>query len=239
MNTVKFDRKAVKLVAHRGLSGLETENTVAAFVAAGNRDYVGIETDVHKTADGHYVVIHDSETARVAGVEMNVEASTLKALREITLLNKGCGTRADLHIPTLEEYLGTCHRYEKIAVLELKGSFDKESVGEILSRCIEAHGLENMIFISFDYQNLVYLRELSDEANVQFLTTKPIDEALIARLLAYRMDLDVHHPQLNAEAISLLHENGIKINCWTVDDPEVVTRLAEWGVDYITTNILQ
>ena len=239
MNTVKFDRKAVKLVAHRGLSGLETENTVAAFVAAGNRDYVGIETDVHKTADGHYVVIHDESTLRVSGVEMTVEESSFKELREITLLNKGNGTRADLRIPTLEEYLGTCHRYEKIAVLELKGPFDKESVSEILSICCEHHGLEQMIFISFDYQNLVYLRELSETAKLQFLTSKPIDEALVARLLAYRMDLDVHHAVLCEDAVRLLHENGIEINCWTVDRPEDGERLAAWGVDYITTNLLQ
>lgn len=239
MDTVKFDRKAVKLVAHRGLSGLETENTVAAFVAAGNRNYVGIETDVHKTADGRYVAIHDESTMRVSGVEMTVEESSFEALRAITLLNKGTGTRADLRIPTLEEYLGTCHRYEKIAVLELKGPFDKESVSEILSICRELHGLENMIFISFDYQNLVYLRELSETAKVQFLTSKPVDEALVARLLAYRMDLDVHHAALTEESVKLLHENGIEINCWTVDRPEDGERLAAWGVDYITTNILQ
>ena len=52
--TVKFNRSsAVKLIAHRGLSGLERENTAAAFVAAGNRAaYFGIETDVYRTVDG-------------------------------------------------------------------------------------------------------------------------------------------------------------------------------------------
>lgn len=239
MNTIRIDRKACKLVAHRGLSGLETENTVAAFVAAGNRDYFGIETDVHKTSDGQYVVIHDESTLRVAGTELSVEGSTLETLRAITLLNKGNGTRADLRIPTLEEYLGVCRRYEKVAVLELKGGFDKESVAQILSLCTELHGLENMIFISFCYQNLVYLRELSEEATVQFLIKAPIDGALIDRLKAYRMDLDVHHESLTEEAIALLHENGITVNCWTVDSPERAEMLAAWGVDYITTNILQ
>ena len=42
-----------RMVAHRGTSGLELENTNSAFVAAGNRSYFGIETDVHRTADGH------------------------------------------------------------------------------------------------------------------------------------------------------------------------------------------
>ena len=32
---------------------------------------------------------------------------------------------------------------------------------------------------------------------------------------------------------------GIKVNCWTVDDPEIAERLVSWGVDYITSNILE
>ena len=47
MNTIKVTNAgSVEFIAHRGLSGLETENTCAAFVAAGNRSHVGIETDV-------------------------------------------------------------------------------------------------------------------------------------------------------------------------------------------------
>lgn len=50
MDTIKIDRNNVRLIAHRGLIGLEKENTCAAFVAAGNRESIfGIETDVHHT----------------------------------------------------------------------------------------------------------------------------------------------------------------------------------------------
>ena len=66
MDTVKLDNKTVRMVAHRGLSGLEKENTCAAFVAACNRaTYFGVETDVHRTADGQFVIFHDDNTARV------------------------------------------------------------------------------------------------------------------------------------------------------------------------------
>ena len=47
MDTIKFDKKKTVMIAHRGLSGIETENTNSAFVAAGNRSYYGIETDIH------------------------------------------------------------------------------------------------------------------------------------------------------------------------------------------------
>lgn len=65
MDTIKFDSNAVKMIAHRGLSGIERENTCPAFVAAGNGGYFGIEADVHVTKDGKFVIIHDETTERI------------------------------------------------------------------------------------------------------------------------------------------------------------------------------
>ena len=63
-NTIKISKKNVKMIAHRGLSGIECENTNEAFIAAGNRSYYGIETDVHVTKDGKYIIIHDKDTKK-------------------------------------------------------------------------------------------------------------------------------------------------------------------------------
>lgn len=66
MDTVKIKSNLVNMIAHRGLSGLERENTFPAFVAAGNRSYFGIETDVRKTKDGKFIIIHDNNIDRVS-----------------------------------------------------------------------------------------------------------------------------------------------------------------------------
>jgi len=39
--------------------------------------------------------------------------------------------------------------------------------------------------------------------------------------------------------VDAFHAAGIKINCWTVDSVADAERLADWGVDYITSNILE
>ena len=50
MDTIKIHSGSTRMIAHRGLSGLETENSIPAFVAAGNRSYYGVETvDVLRT----------------------------------------------------------------------------------------------------------------------------------------------------------------------------------------------
>ena len=74
MNTIKFDAKSTKVIAHRGLSGLERENPHAAFVAAGNREsYFGIETDTHVTNDGLFAIHHDDTLNRVFGKSVNID----------------------------------------------------------------------------------------------------------------------------------------------------------------------
>lgn len=83
MNTISIDSKNVQIIAHRGVSGLEMENTAAAFVAAGNRSYFGIETDVHVTKDRKIAVIHDDNTLRVSGIDRIVEETTLDELQAI------------------------------------------------------------------------------------------------------------------------------------------------------------
>ena len=240
MDTIRIPRSEVKLVAHRGLSGIETENTCAAFIAAGNRDYYGIETDTHRTADGAYVVIHDDRTGRVAFEDIPVEASTLEQLQAVALKDKDGAPRTDLRIPTLAEYLKICARYGKVPVLELKNPFPREDVANILEIVKGIMSLEDIVFISFDYQNMVYLRQLAPDARLQFLCSRePVGPELIEKLKAYRLDVDIYWKALDEAGVRMLHEAGIEINVWTVDDPEVAKQLIAWGVDYITSNILQ
>ena len=61
MNTIKINSGKTKIIAHRGLSGIEKENTCSSFVAAGNRSYFGIESDVHVSKDGEFIIIQPED----------------------------------------------------------------------------------------------------------------------------------------------------------------------------------
>ena len=239
MNTIKINHEGVKMVAHRGVSGLELENTHAAFVAAGNRSYYGIETDVHVTLDGKFVCFHDDTTGRVAIDNMVVEETTFDTLRSLILADKdGKKGRSDLRIPTLQEYIQICKKYEKEAVLELKNAFKEEDIVKIIDIIRGEAYLDRVTFISFAFENMVCLRKLLPEQSCQFLISK-YDDTLPEILEKHHLDLDIRYTALNAENIAALHARGIKVNCWTVDDPEDARRLIADGVDFITSNILE
>lgn len=238
MDTIKVPFKNVKMVAHRGVSSLEKENSMAAFIAAGNRSYYGIECDIHATLDGKYVVLHDADTLRVAGVSLNVENAPFEEVRKVKLLDINGKPRGDLTIPTLQEYLSVCHRYHKVSVLELKSNFTVEQLNEIIQIIQNEGHLEETVFISFILENLIQLRKLLPKQPLQYLTGEFNDE-LVKTLRNYQLDLDIHHSQITAKRVSALHEMGILVNCWTVDNLSDAVLLQESGVDFITSNVLE
>ena len=242
MDTIKLQKNGVKMIAHRGLSGIERENTYPAFVAAGNRSYFGIETDVHVTRDGKFVIIHDETTERVSlgKINLNVENCTFDEIKDVNLPDlDGSTSRRDIKIPLLCDYISICKKYGKICVLELKNRFKKEDIERMVEEIKDLRYLENVIFISFSYENCADLRALLPDATIQFLTMETMSDSLTQFLTKNRLDLDVYYPRISAEWIEKLHGLGIKVNVWTCDSKEDAEKLISMGVDFITSNILE
>lgn len=239
MNTVRIESGNTRIIAHRGLSGIEAENTNAAFVAAGNRSYYGIETDIRKTVDGIYVVNHDGNLKRIAGYDVVIEESTYPQLSEYVLYDKdGERDRADLRVTTLENYIKICKKYDKQSILELKSDFNDDEIKEITDIIKKSDWLDRVTFISFIYEPLKRIRKLYPDSSIQFLF-REVNGELTERLKNDRFDIDVKYTALTKKNIDTFHSLGLKVNCWTVDSKETAEELISMGVDFITTNILE
>lgn len=241
MDTIKIpDHGNTKIVAHRGLSGIERENTCSAFVAAGNRSYWGIETDVRHTADGHYVLLHDNDTERNCIDKLAPEVSTFQTLRRLQYKDHdGSFDRGDLMMPTLREYVKICKTYGKVGVLEYKGTFTEEHCKETVEIIRSFDYLENIVFISFSWDNLLNLKRVCPEAKAQWLTYDQKPEDIVGQLKENDIGIDAFFKTLTKENVKLLHDNGVVVNCWTVDGLDDALRLIDMGVDQITSNILE
>jgi len=240
MDTIKINKGSALMVAHRGLSGLERENTASAFVAAGNRSYFGMETDVRVTADGNFILLHDDDTVRCGGDYLVPEKSTLQTIQSVQLFDvDGKRGRIDLRVPELVDYLRICKKYDKYCILEFKGWFSVENMEKVIAIVKEEYCLERMIFISFSIDNLKNLRAVCPESHCQFLTGEYKQE-IIDMLKELKMGIDIWSTALTEEAqVRHLLEEGIEVNVWTVDNKELAEKLISWGVQYVTTNILE
>lgn len=119
-------------------------------------------------------------------------------------------------------------KIRKTAVIELKGAFEKPWIKEVLDILYARGDAENTVFISFYADNLIMLREWAPRQKAQLLTDKWSDD-LIPLLKKHRLDLDILYSALDKQRIDDAHNNGISVNCWTVDDPTAAEQLLSWG----------
>ena len=112
------------------------------------------------------------------------------------------------------------------------------TIKDILELVNDENYFAYTIFISFDFENLVHIKEMYPNASIQYLCYEYSDE-LAEDLLKNGFDLDINYTALSKEIVNNLKANGIKVNCWTVNNLNDANRLIEYGVNYITTNILE
>ena len=218
------------VLAHRGACLVEPENTLAAFVRALELGADGVELDVHRSRDGELVVHHDADAA---GVGLLVERS----FAEIR------AARPD--IPTLAESFDVLDG--AIVNVEIKCcAWDADPdpdhvvaravVDLVRSLAIEA----SVVVSSFDLGHIDAVRESAAEIPTGFLVHGHEPAGVVA-VCAERGHAWLHPDwgnlarQLEA-TVAAARASGVKLDPWTVDDPEVIRRFADAGVDALITN---
>ena len=210
------------VIAHRGASGYEYENSRAAFRAAKARGADGIELDIHAAADGVLFVHHDEV---VSGV--HITRSTAAQVRSLRLPNGES-------VPTLEDALAVIDPALQvfIEVKSLPAQFDDRLFGALEggggSRCA-VHGFDHRIV-----QRLGLARPAL--ARGVLLASYPL-HPLEALQDTGASVLWEDHTLIDAALVDALHTAGYRIYAWTVNDPEDMRRLLALEVDGLCTNV--
>jgi glycerophosphoryl diester phosphodiesterase len=213
------------VIAHRGASRAEPENTVAAFRRAKELGADMVELDVRRAADGRLVVHHDARLPD--GRALSTVAS------------------ADLPpaVPDLEAALDAC---DGMGVnVEIKNDprevgFEAErSLADDVAAIVTARGDSDRVVVSsFDLPTIDRLREVAMPpiATAWLVTVPPRDAVEVVRAGGHQ----ALHPWWRAASRSLVeraHAADVAVNVWTCDDAKAMARLAGWGVDGICTNV--
>jgi len=210
------------VIAHRGASGSEFENALAAFRAAAARGADAVELDVHTTADDAFVVQHGD---RVAG--HLIAQSSLKDVRAHPLPNGET-------IPTLQEALGTIVP-GMIAFVEVKTL--RPPLDEKFFEVIERSGAPDRVALhAFDHRVIHRLGERRPHIRRGVLMASyPVDP------LRCLQDADAtilwqHRGYVDEALVAAVHGAGFAVHVWTVNEPEEMRHLAAIGVDGICTD---
>ena len=220
------------VIAHRGAFKAKDhpENSIASLKEAIRLQCTGSEFDVRMTADDSLIINHDPH---YHGKE--IEKSTYSELREFPLPNGET-------LPTLRQYLkaGLDDNRHTALVLEIKPSGVSKERGKRIGEKVvdvvkELKAEPYIVYISFDYDILKKVNEVSPGAKTQYLTGDVAPEKLRADGITgadYHLSVFRTHP----EWIESAHQNNIILNAWTVNGKEDMEWLLSHKFQYITTN---
>ncbi|MFJ7952583.1 glycerophosphodiester phosphodiesterase [Lysinibacillus sp. NPDC096418] len=226
------------IFAHRGVSEHYPENTGAAFYAASKLPIAGIELDVHLSADGELVVIHDETIDRTSNGEGYVKDFSLQQLRAYDYGSWFSKEFTGENIPTLGEvlelFVGTAH----LINIELKTDvFPYEGIESLVIKEVAKHQMtERVIISSFNHESLQIVKQIAP-----YIETAALFAEILTDFTTYTSQIPANaiHVSLPAAArksVRTALEEGATIRVYTVNDIEYVKPLQQLGVHAIFTD---
>jgi glycerophosphoryl diester phosphodiesterase len=212
------------VVGHRGASGHAPENTMASFALAVEMGADLVECDVHLSADGVPVVIHDETLERTTAGAGLVQAHTAAQL-------------AALGVPTLDELLAWAATRIPLSIEVKHGPLYYEGLVEKSVALVRKHGmLDTTLLISFDHFAILRVKQLEPSiACGALFAARPVDGPAIAR--ACRADaLLPHWAFVTPDVVEQAHAAGLAVSVWTCNDDVSIGAALAAGVDGIATD---
>jgi glycerophosphoryl diester phosphodiesterase len=225
------------VIAHAACKGHAPENTLAGLRAALELGADGIEVDVHATADGVPVLLHDPTVDRTTDGQGEVTKMTLSQLKRLDAgVRQFEGRFAGEPVPTLAEALDLT-RGRALMVLEIK----QLDIEEQVLRVVRDRGAVNDCTVhSFLPQVVTRCRALEPSLPAALLTSAA-DVTDWASLFAFALSLNaqgssVFYPRVDANVVRQAHLRKLSFHTWTVNEVEDMRRLRDCGVDAITSD---
>lgn len=261
------NEQQLEIIAHRGASREFPENTLEAFQRALEiyPDAI-LETDVWPSRDGHIVVMHDELLQGSTNGSGPVYSLSLKELKELeaghaisfdggmTYPFKGRGFK----IATLKEVFTSFPQ----ARMSIDIKYNNESFARSVVSYIEEHGATERVILGSFHNRILYLvRKLNRDIATSFSKSEILLFFLLSKigfgsLFKSKADAimmpeysDGEHPErmdemffqgvrvLTPNLVKQAHKKGWPVFVWTVDREKNMSRLIEWGVDGIVSNL--
>lgn len=231
------NRLGVPIFAHRGttLYGAP-ENSLDAYKHAAVAGYTYFETDVQYTSDNKFVILHDDTMNRTY---TNADGSAIVGTQTINAITLAAAkvfrqtssfSKYKKEIPTLDDFLSICRRYNATPVVEIKTLLTGQDADFIATFRKYFQRDEDVIIISFSDAILARLYGLGVKWRLGFLSGS------IANAVTYKGFVNTDYSSINQTYMDNANTAGIEVSSWTVNTQAELNRLVNMGVEYITSD---
>jgi glycerophosphoryl diester phosphodiesterase len=219
------------VLAHRGANREAQENTVAAFARAVDLGADGVELDVHRTADGELLVVHDA--VGPWGTIGSCRAAQVRAHAPF--------------VPTLADALDVCA--DRLVNVEIKNrpgtaGFDgSDTVSALVVELLAARGWDDRVLVSsFWLESIDHVHRLAPSTPTGYLAFAgdPLDMIGVAVARGHAAIHPGVHLLAGTRAVDVTgaaHRAGLQVNVWTVNEPSDLARLIDAGVDAVISDV--
>lgn len=235
------------VAAHRGGALLWPENSLTAFRNALSLGVDYLETDVHLTADGEPVVLHDPTLDRTTTGTGAVRATSAADVARLRLRGLDGAPTAD-GVPTLAAFLDLVRDRRTQLLVEIKVGADGQrypGIEEKTLALVKRHGLlDRTLAMGFHAPTVRRVRELEPSAQTVLLVARSrIDRQGVATSEAVRWTVDagasalgIQYTALDAGVIAAARRAGLRIAAWTVNEESDIRRVVELGADVVISD---
>ena len=217
-------------IGHRGAKGYEPENTLVSFQKALDMQADGIELDVHLSADGAIIAIHDETIDRTTNGKGFVNALSLCELKAFRIN----GTH---EIPTLAAVFDLVNQ-DCFINIELKSYEATEKVVSLIEKYVakKEWKYDRFLISSFDWNALQQVAFLNDKIPIGVLTETDLNLALAFAKFIQAKSIHPHFHLLTKENTSEMQKKGLQVFPWTVNEKEDIELIKSYNVNGIITD---
>ncbi|WP_028865787.1 glycerophosphoryl diester phosphodiesterase [Psychromonas aquimarina] len=234
------------IIAHRGMSSLAPENTLAAFSLCKEHGVKWFECDVDILQDGTLVISHDDTLDRCTDKSGRLCDITRNDLESIDAGSWFGDAFTGERIPTLQQLICLANDQQLNLNIEIKSlpagaELSQLLISNLISELQALNSARELIVSSFNHQVLAEFKRRSPNTSVACLFESHTLGHDWQTIIEY-CRADYIHPQnegLTKEMVREFKDSGIKVNVWTVNDLARANELFNWGVDGICTDIAQ
>jgi glycerophosphoryl diester phosphodiesterase len=236
-----------RVAAHRGGAALWPENSLLAFRNALRLGVDAVEADVHLTADGEVVILHDPTLDRTTTGRGPVRALRFGELAGLRLRGVD-GAPTEERVPRLAELLDLARAAAAELLIEIKVDAARRRYpgieDKVLARVKDRALLARTPIMAFQADTIRRVRELEAGARTALLVGAAAlgrRRAAPAEAVGWTRDagaaaLGIQHTVLDAGVIEAARTAGVAVAAWTVNEERDIRRVVDLGVDLVITD---
>ena len=234
MNVISLEKSVyapdTKIIAHRGYTKGNVENTISGLVSAASSGADLIEIDIQQTVDGQFVVFHDQTLRRLTGKNGVIANMTLGELKTLTIYANGFSDK----ISSLDDFIEIAKALNVSLLIELKvHGKETEDVLPKLVKKLKAYKVLDKYYVqSSDPQMMSQIKKLAPNLRVGIvyaLNIGPMDETVDF--------ISLEEAWVTDQLISEMKQQKIDLFVWTLNNDQSLYDFIRKDVNGVITDL--